>query len=283
MTSPDPWAFQRWAFSLKVGNSVRKAVLSMLAMMADSATGRCEAKQETLADGVEAGERAVRGHLRALEDAGVIARRAQRRIDGSRRGDEFLLLAPWITEWPDGETAIRHDLPHDPTGTDRQDHPARNDPSRTTASENDHASRHEGRAREDAFPDDLPVELHDAAIAAGKILKRTARERRQTREVTRAAVGHAVLTYPDRDHVKVARDVEGWLLHGKGRTKSCADIVARYRSFLENADPPPGPPLPSNGRHSAADPSTGPARMRDMAERLRQEAADLRRAEEGAP
>lgn len=271
MTTPDPWAFQRWAFSLKVGNSVRKAVLSMLSMMADSTTGRCEAKQATLAEGVEAGERAVRGHLRALEEAGVIARRPQRRIDGSRRGDEFLLLAPWITEWPDGETAMRHDVPHDPTGTDRPDHPAQNDPPRTTASKNDHAQRQDSTAREDAFPDDLPGELVDVAIQAGRILKRTAIERGQARPVTRAAVGHAVLTHADRDHVKVARDVEHYLLHGRGASKSCADIVSRYRRFLESADPRPGPPVNGASRgapNGAATSSTGSDRLRAMADDL---------------
>jgi hypothetical protein len=77
--------------------------------------------------------------------------------------------------------------------------------------------------------------------------------RGQKREVTRAAVGHAVLTFPDRDHVKVARDVEAWLLHGRGASKPCADIVGRFRRFLESSEPMAGPPLapgvtPMHGR-----------------------------------
>jgi hypothetical protein len=49
---------------------------------------------------------------------------------------------------------------------------------------------------------------------------------------------------------------------------------SKLEDFIERAT--------SNGaRHSAAEPSTGPARMRDMAAQLRQEAADLRRAEGG--
>lgn len=103
MTKHDPWRFQRWAFDTVTGSSTRKATLSMLAMMADAQTGRCEAKQETLAKGVEASERSVRDHLKALEDAELIARRSQFRKDGSRRGDEYLLRAPWVTEWPDGD------------------------------------------------------------------------------------------------------------------------------------------------------------------------------------
>lgn len=99
----DPWRFQQWAFHTKTGNPARKAVLSMLAMMADMNTGRCEAKQETLAEGCELSERSIRAHLKGLADDGLIARRPQWRRDRGRRGDEFLLLAPDVTEWPDGE------------------------------------------------------------------------------------------------------------------------------------------------------------------------------------
>jgi hypothetical protein len=97
---------------------------------------------------------------------------------------------------------------------------------------------------DDAFPDDLPEPLHGTAVAVGKILKRTALTRGQKKPVTRAAVGHAVLSFEDRPHVQVAREVEFWLLHGKGARKECKDIVARYRHFLDGADPAAGPPLP---------------------------------------
>jgi len=117
------------------------------------------------------------------------------------------------------------------------------EPSRNRPADSRNARAHESNP--DAFPDDLPTELHDAALEAGQILKRTALQRGQKRPVTRAAVGHAVLTFPDRDHVKVARDVEFWLLHGKGARKPCNDIVARYRHFLETSDPAAGPPLPA--------------------------------------
>lgn len=110
--SPDPWAFQRWAYETKTGNAPRKAVLMVLATMADGSTGRCQARQETLSEYTEMSVRAVRNHLRGLEDAKVIARRPQYRRDGSRRSDEFLLRAPWVTEWPDGEQI--KDRPADP-------------------------------------------------------------------------------------------------------------------------------------------------------------------------
>jgi hypothetical protein len=130
----DPWAFQRWAFGVTTGSTPRKAVLMMLSSMADWQTGRCEAKQATLAAGTEASERTVRDHLRGLEEAGVIARRRQVRVDGSRRGDEFLLLAPWVTEWPDGQPAApagtpgerASSLPADDDRSNRQLPPGKN-------------------------------------------------------------------------------------------------------------------------------------------------------------
>jgi DNA-binding transcriptional ArsR family regulator len=111
----DPWAFQRWAFKQKTGTAARKAVLSMLATMVDVVAGRCEVKQATIAQGTEMSERRVRDHLAELERRGLIARRSQFRRDGRRRGDEFLLLAPWITEWPDGELVERVAPPDEST------------------------------------------------------------------------------------------------------------------------------------------------------------------------
>jgi hypothetical protein len=108
----DPWAFERWAFETTTGSSGRKAVLVVRAAMADTNTGRCEAKVATVAQACEMGDRTVRTHLKALESAGVIARRAQFRADRGRRGDEFLLLPPWVGEWPDGTP-----LPNRPVGS----------------------------------------------------------------------------------------------------------------------------------------------------------------------
>lgn len=83
----------------------------VLATMADASTGRCQVKQETLAAATEMSARAVRGHLRGLEEMKIIARRPQYRRDGMRRSDEFLLRAEGVVEWPDGD-ALR-DLPAD--------------------------------------------------------------------------------------------------------------------------------------------------------------------------
>jgi hypothetical protein len=68
-----------------------KFALVMLANYADDC-GVCWPEQETLAQDCACSERTIRSALSALEDAGLIARQARRRKDGSRRSDVFLLV-----------------------------------------------------------------------------------------------------------------------------------------------------------------------------------------------
>lgn len=124
----DPWAFQRWAYETPTGSPLRKSVLASLATMADRQTGRCEARQATIAQNTEMGERTIRRHLTELEEAGLLARRHQYRRNGQRRTDEFLLLAPWVSEWPDGE-ALPANLAGRTTGQPEHDLPANGDSS----------------------------------------------------------------------------------------------------------------------------------------------------------
>jgi hypothetical protein len=124
-------------------------------------------------------------------------------------------------------------------------------------------------AREDAFPDDLSDDLHDVAVEAGKILKRTALERGQKRVVTRAAVGRAVATFPDRDHVQVARDVEAWLLDGAGAARPCSDVVQRFRRFLSTSQPMAGPATLPRGVTQLRPQSGAAAQRAELLERVR--------------
>lgn len=198
------------------------------------------AEEAGFAEGAN-GARTVRRHLADMEAAGLIEREERRRANGSQTTSRVVLLIPpdW-TDRPDSRDRGGRTVESGGGRTPESGPEApRGSTTRSTTTE-------QNGARADAFPDDLPPELHDVAIEAGKVLKRTALTRGQPKPVTRAAVGHAVLTYPDRDHVQVAREVEGWLLHGRGARKSCADVVARYRNFLAHADPRPAPPLAGN-------------------------------------
>lgn len=236
----DPWEFQRWAYGTKVGSPARKSVLMVLATMADANTGRCEPKQATLAEACEMGERTVRGHLKAMEDAGVIARRHQQRVDGSRRSDEFLMLAPWIKEWPDGSPIQTAESAARPTGSAAPIHAAAGDQSMrhgVAAQERPEGTTRrtskEERAREKAqtLPDDFPEELKPHARRVFSLLRDVA-DQHNAREVTPRGVGLAIMGHPGRRFVGVAYELASWAQSGR----HVEDAVGTYRTFLKRAD-----------------------------------------------
>lgn len=259
----------------------KNLLLVALAWVGDDA-GVTFKSQATIAARIGKDPRWVREHLPGLAADGFVTRYRRHRLNGSRTTD--LIVLNWPRPEPldldaySGIVGDREAGDREPTGGNppgglpagTRQASGENPPSPSQPRSQPVGDKKD-KAREDAFPDDLPDELHAVAVAAGKILKRTAQQRGQAREVTRAAVGHAVLTFADRDHVKVARDVEAWLLHGRGARKSCSDIVARYRSFLDSSDPRPGPPV-AGAPGRAPEPSSGPARMRAMAAELRGDA-----------
>jgi hypothetical protein len=244
MKADHHWAFQHWAYKQRLGNATRKLILGSLATMAESNTGWCCPDQTRLAEYAECSTRTVREHLKHLEDADMIRRRRRFDRGGHRISDQFLVLAPWVNEWPDGEPITRQSLPEDSAARTLPEESASGSPTyalpEAQASEQELAieqatkrsssslkerdertpppkSKPEQERVEDRFPEDLAEELEPIAIDVGKILKRIALERGQKKPVTRHDVGHALLTYED--------------------------IVHRYRGFLSNADEAAGPPL----------------------------------------
>jgi len=263
-------------------SATKKLLLVALAWISDD-QGVTFKSQKVIGGRIGKDPRWVREHLPALAADGLVTRYRRHRLNGSRTSD--LLVLNWPRTEPldldaySGIIGEREVGDLEPSGGNPPGglpaeigQPSGGNPPAQSQPVESPANGKKETAREDAFPDELPAHLHDVAVQAGKILKRAALERRQKRVVTRAAVGHAVLTFADRDHVTVARNVEAWVLHGKGATQSCADIVARYRRFLEGAEPMAGPPLPAGAmRHSAAGSSTGSSRLRSMAAELRGE------------
>ncbi len=88
------------------------------------------------------------------------------------------------------------------------------------------------------------------------MLYRAAKARGQKKVVMLEAVGRAVGQRPTKDHVAVAEAVEHWLCWGNGQNARCADIVARFRTFLSDApdvripsSSPLGGPLSSTNVH----------------------------------
>lgn len=83
-----------YVMGLKVGGPARKLVLLQLADSVSRDTWECERKQQTLADDCEMSVRALREHLKALEDAGLIEQEHQRRDDGSLRCSRYRIVRP---------------------------------------------------------------------------------------------------------------------------------------------------------------------------------------------
>lgn len=215
--------------------------LLVLLALADHAGGHTDAYADaypsvkTIAEKTRVSPRTVQRCLRSLEDAGHILK------TGEHHWGRGKFTTIYRVTTPDDATGRQ------PDGGDKTDvdgaTPVSPKPSNEPAQERKKDAR--ASAPEDEFPEDLPEHLQTIALAVGRLLKKTALQRGQRKPVTRAAVGHALLTFPDHDHVKVAREVEHWLLHGRGVRKPCADIVTRYRKFLDNSDPAAGPPLPA--------------------------------------
>jgi hypothetical protein len=110
---------------------------------------------------------------------------------------------------------------------------------------------HKGSAPDpDRLPADFDLRLATAAKRCLPILQRTA-EARGAKPVTLLAVARAVESYPQRDHVAVAGNVEHWLVHGIGAKQKPKDIVARFRNFLDSSeDVAVGTPAAANGRRT---------------------------------
>jgi hypothetical protein len=272
----------KWVRTRRVPPMTKLILLLVFDRAGEQEDGRWAAwpKNTTLAEdaGIES-IATVRKHLKALEDQGIIQREERYGEAGRQRSNRIVLLVSEDDVQPTPTGAGGQTGAPTPTGAGQ--------PTPTGAGHSVEAPEEapgvvEGAraGASDDWPEDLPEELREAALAAGKVLKKTALERGQKREVTRATVGHAVLSYPDRDHVAVAREVEFWLMHGKGARRPCADIVARYRNFLANSEPMAGPPLAEPRPRPAS--SVAEARRNDR-EVLRQraEAAKKRLAERG--
>jgi hypothetical protein len=262
----DPWAFQRWAFETKTGSYARKAALVALAVMADASTGRCEAKQETLGQQTELSTRTVRKALKDLEAAGLVARRHQYRADGKRRGDEFLLLAPWIETWPDG-LAARDDTSAT-SGTSRPLLAARDDPARTTTSRNSHMdSLRSSIAAARAFAADS----NDLGQKVLGLLIEVA-EAKDTNPFKVEALVAASRRYKDRDLAAEAEAFRFWYLEGNGENVPVKSLPGRWRTWLERA--------PSAATRSRAVRRRG-RQDEDRAERLRKDLEAIERIQRG--
>lgn len=68
---------------------------------------------------------------------------------------------------------------------------------------------------------------------------------------TRDAVVRVLADYPDRDAVKVARELDFWARHGNGQRRQIKSMAGTFRNFMRQADP--RPPAAESERRSAYD------------------------------
>jgi hypothetical protein len=213
-----------------------------------------------------------------METAGVIARRHQQRIDGSRRSDEFLMLAPWVTEWPDGTKVQPADSAAGPSGepassqpeaerhSNRQARSEQERPRRTTRENGTAGERDRVRAKADSLPDDFPEHLKPHARRVFAILRDIA-EQHNAREVTPRGIGLAIQGHPGRRFVGVAYELASW---AQTPSRPVRDVVGTYRTFLDRAptyagveqfDTPPVGIAASSGNVHAFPPGGRPTRF----------------------
>jgi len=86
------------------------------------------------------------------------------------------------------------------------------------------------------LPPDFPADLVVAVDSTLPVLQSIA-DARGAKPVTRLALAKVIEQYPRHAHLKVARSLDHWLLHGGGEKKPCKDVVARYRNFLDREEP----------------------------------------------
>src|SRR5215212_2057637 len=136
--------------------------------------------------------------------------------------------------------------------------PSSSSSSATTTNSQQRGAREHGRVDQLTPPREL-AQLPDVAARLDPVLAILAavQAERGGAVPTVRGVGLALVAFPGRDHVGVARELEHWALAGRGQRKAVKDWVRTYRTFLEGAvDAAPsrtaGPteprPLGPNGR-----------------------------------
>ena len=227
-----------WAFQHSKSRLGTRLVLLALADFAQADGRDAFPSVATLAANAGVSKRAARSSLRRLEETGAIVRTGT-----SDHGTTIY--------------AIRLEGAADSAGAAETDTEGRQKPtadvSSTSAnpsfnpSEEPSSSAHEPAFDKD-LPPDFPDHLRPALEAVWPVIERIAEAKRSTAPPTRAAVARAIASFPDRDHLDAATDLEQWLVHGTGKKTQIADVVQSYRRTLartRRAEQPAGPPSSS--------------------------------------
>lgn len=197
--------------------------------------GRVKFSRRTLANESFVNPGDIEAILRTAEDVDLIE------IE-EIGGREIIVRFPAFAKWQDAGRKSREREMSGPVRTGPEASPTDRQTNRQTDKQREAApggassstAKRKG-PNPDVLPDGFPPSLADAVNAALPILQRTA-EAKGAKPVTVLAVARAVESRPDRDHVKVATEVEHWCCFGRGEKRQAKDIVARFRNFLDNSE-----------------------------------------------
>lgn len=229
-----------WVFRHSKSRLAARLVLLALADFAQADGRDAFPSVATLAAKAGVSKRTARSGLRQLEETGEIARTGT-----SPYGTTVYAITLGAANPAGGAE----------TGTEgRQKTTAAVSPSSPDPSVNPSGEPSSSSARKPALdqelPKDLPAEHRPALEAVWPVLERIARAKPSSVPPTREGVARAIASFPDRDHLDAATDLEQWLVHGTGRRTSIADIVQSYRRTLTRTRP----------RESAATAAAAPRR-----------------------
>lgn len=109
--------------------------------------------------------------------------------------------------------------------------------SSTTTEGQQRGAREHGRVDQLTPPRELAA-MPDVAARLDPVLAVLAavQDERGGAVPTVRGVGLALVAFPGRDHLAVARDLQHWALAGRGQRKAVKDWVRTYRTFLEGAE-----------------------------------------------
>ncbi len=157
----------------------------------------------------------------------------------NRTDDEALALRDADLAVRDG--ASRSVTSHTPTETETttgtaKDQPSGGSPPRAARGDKQPSKTVDPHQLPDGFPDE---QADTAALVLGRL--HSIFTVRGGNSPTLRGVGLAIRSFPDRDHVRVADELEHWATAGNGAARQVRDWAQTYRTFLERSVP--GRPL----------------------------------------
>lgn len=258
--------------------------MSLLELANEARSDRAAVTQRELVGRVGAGRTSVQKAIADLQTAGVLVVR-EIRHGSARLENEYVIVEPDqdVSDLTTPPATRATPPPATRAGVARHTGEGRPPGEQLTQEglEGKKGEKERADPREQA-PPEFPDALRQHARIVMETLRRIA-EQHGTAKVWPLAVGRVVMQHPRHPLVKAANALELWAVDPP---RPIRDVVATYRTFLERereleaTEPlaPDGVPVNGTGHapNRAADASSGPARMRGMADQLRAEAAEIR-------